>query len=364
MVAAPQNLSLVTSAATLRGASGARCLQCRVAIPSSPGGRDSVGLRLLIVLFGCSLLIAGRALGIEALAGTSTRTFETAGVVKAVEGDGKTVVVAHEAIPNYMDAMTMPFKVKVPAEVAGLHAGDKIRFRLQVTDTESWIEGISQVVGQASRLSTGHPAPDPGNAAVPLAAAGGTPAPLPRHPLLAYAFTNELGQVTRLGDFRGQALAITFFFTRCPIPDYCPRLSKNFEEASQKLSALPSGPTNWHFLSVTFDPGFDNPRILKAYGERYQYDPTHWSFLTGPKEKIGELARASDVTFEPAEGFINHNFRTLIIDAAGHLQMIFPTGGNLSDAIVAEVLKAAAVPSDRAPRLYGAAEPGSAARAQ
>jgi len=83
--------------------------------------------------------------------------------------------------------------------------------------------------------------------------------------------------------------------------------------------------------------------VLKGYGERYHYDPTHWSFLTGPANKIGDLARLSDVTFERDGGSFNHNFRTLIIDPNGHLQTFFPTGGNLSDAIVDEILKGAAV---------------------
>jgi protein SCO1 len=168
--------------------------------------------------------------------------------------------------------------------------------------------------------------------------------PIPtHHPLLDYKFTNELGQRVSLSDFRGQALAITFFFTRCPIPDYCPRLSKNFQEASTRLGLIAAGPTNWHFLSVSFDTQFDSPRVLKAYGEMYDYDPAHWSFLTGSAESVGELARLSDVNFERAAGSFNHNFRTLIIDAAGHLQMVFPTGGDLSSAIVDEILKAANV---------------------
>jgi protein SCO1/2 len=146
-----------------------------------------------------------------------------------------------------------------------------------------------------------------------------------------------------LGDFRGQALAITFFFTRCPIPDFCPRLSKNFEEASRKLHATPNAPTNWHFLSISFDPEFDTPSVLKTYAEHYQYDPKHWSFLTGPTDKIRELAAQSDVTFDRDGAFFNHNFRTLIIDAAGHLQMMFPTSGDLSEPITSEILKAAAV---------------------
>jgi len=288
------------------------------------------------MVLGCVWLVTGRGASAETRAqpdqtGTNVQTFVAQGVVQELKADGRTVVIAHEAIAHYMDAMTMPFKVKEPGELAGLRAGDKVRFWLRVTDTESWIEGISK---------TGRASAEESEPASPPAAGQATKA---RHPLLDYPFTNELGQAVRLGDFRGQALAITFFFTRCPIPDYCPRLSKNFEEASQKLSAMPGTPTNWHFLSVSFDTAFDTPPVLRAYGERYQYDPKHWSFLTGPREKISELAALSDVKFQLQSGFFNHNFRTLIIDTAGHLQMVFPTGGNLSDAIVSEILKAAAV---------------------
>ncbi len=82
--------------------------------------------------------------------------------------------------------------------------------------------------------------------------------------------------------------------------------------------------------------------MLKAYGESYQYDPAHWSFLTGPTNEISQLARQSGVTVEVDGGSINHNFRTLIIDANGHLQMVFPTSGNLSGQIMDEIIKAAA----------------------
>ena len=82
--------------------------------------------------------------------------------------------------------------------------------------------------------------------------------------------------------------------------------------------------------------------MLKAYGQAYQYDPARWSFLTGPKDKIRELATRAGVTMQNRDGAINHNFRTLIIDASGRLQMIFPTSGDLSDEIVAEIIKAAA----------------------
>jgi protein SCO1/2 len=262
--------------------------------------------------------------------GPGVRTFPVEGVVKSLP-DSSTVVVSHQPVAGYMDAMTMPFKAAQPRELAGLQVGDRITFRLLVTDTTSWID-------QVKRTGT---AP----ATEKKEAGSSSPAPPPvkrRHPLRSFKFTDELGRAISLDDLRGQALAITFFFTRCPVPDFCPRLSRNFQEASQKLLAQPNAPTNWHFLSVSFDPEFDTPAVLKAYAEGYHYDSRHWSFLTGPADKLAEFAAQSDVTFTRDGGFYNHNFRTLIVNAAGDLQMIFPTSGDLSDALVAEMLKAAA----------------------
>ena len=181
------------------------------------------------------------------------------GTVMEFKPDGRTVVVQHEAISNYMAAMTMPFKAKAPEELAGLHRGDEISFQLQVTGSESWVERITKI-GTVSLPSAQSPT------RLPDVPAG--------HPLLDYKFTNELGQAVSLNDFRGQALAITFFYTRCPIPDYCPRLSKNFQEAQQKLESLPGAPANWHFLSISFDTEFDSPNLLKAYGAEVVITPS------------------------------------------------------------------------------------------
>jgi protein SCO1 len=298
-----------------------------------------MGLRRLlssVVLF--CLLVSRRAESAGSVPAsnrgeTNVQTFAARGVVKELKTDGKAVVIQHKAISNYMDAMTMPFKAQGPNELAGLQIGDEISFRLRVTDTESWIDQIVKI-GTAPLEANKQPAQPQTEEAQNTR---------PRHPLLDYKFTNELGRAVSLGEFRGQALAITFFFTRCPIPDYCPRLSKNFQEASQKLGSLPGGPTNWHFLSVSFDTEFDTPPVLKAYGERYQYDPKRWSFLTGPADKISELARLSGVKIDGEGGLLNHNFRTLIVDASGRLQTTFPFGGNLSEAVVQEIVKAAAV---------------------
>jgi protein SCO1/2 len=278
---------------------------------------------------------SGKCQAAEAVAASAeTREFTVKGVVKKVEADNSRVIIAHEAIPGFMDAMTMPFRVKSSEILAKVQTGDSISFRLFVTAEESWIDNVVKIPAISDPSAT-TANPEPTNAAV------STVAPRHHHPLLDYAFTNELGQPMRLGDFRGQVLAMTFFFSRCPIPDYCPRLMKNFEEASQKLRNTAGAPTNYHFLSVTFDPEFDTPARLKAYAKGYEYDPSHWSFLTGPADKLAELARLSDVKYQRDGAFFNHDMRTLIIDGEGRLRMVFPIGGNLSGAIAEEMLKAA-----------------------
>jgi len=268
--------------------------------------------------------LGGRSAGLPAPA----QLFVVAGVVCETKPEDKLVVIRHEAVSNYMAAMTMPFKVKSAEELAGVRRGDKIQFRLHVTGEESWVDGI---VKMGADRSPEAPPPPPQAAATK-----------PDCSLLDFHFTNELGQAVSLGDFRGQALAITFFYTRCPLPDYCPRLSKNFQLASQRLAARTNPPANWHFVSVSLDPEYDSPAALQAYGRSYDYDPAHWSFLTGPADKIAELARGSGVHYQAENGAISHDFRTLIINAHGDLQMVFPTSGDLSDSIVTEMIKAAA----------------------
>jgi len=251
----------------------------------------------------------------------NSQVFLTSGTVQKLSPDEKTIVIQHEAISNFMAAMTMPFHVKSARELTGLQPGDKIQFRLHVTESESWVDGIVRS-GAASPPSV---------------------APTPATGPVGAKFTNELGHAVNLSELRGQALAITFFYTRCPLPDACPRLAKNFQVVSQKLAALSNAPTNWRCLSISFDPDFDSPAILRAYAMSYHYDPAHWTFLTGPPEKIARLAQDADFTFIADGNGFNHNFRTLIVDAHGRLQTVLPAGGDLSDQIVSELLKAAAV---------------------
>lgn len=300
-------------------------------------GLRRIFVHSIAILF--ATLLAGTATTLSAQSNDVAvpQIFAVKGVILKIEPGKNEVVILNEVISNYMDAMTMPFPLKNPDVVAGLERGDQVTFQLHVTREESWADHFCKIgaVALARDMAMGGPAPKTGNGASRT-----------HSPLLDYKFTNELGKAVSFDDFHGQALAVTFFYTRCPLPDFCPRLSKNFQEAAQKLEAITNAPTNWHFISVSFDPGFDTPETLRNYGKSYHYDPAHWSFFTGPPDKIAELARGAGVEYDTSGGTINHNFRTLIVNAQGHLQMIFPTSGDLSDQIVSEILKATRVRDD------------------
>jgi protein SCO1/2 len=258
-------------------------------------------------------------------------TYSVTGVIKALKPAEKIIIIKHDEITNFMVAMTMPFSVLDSNLLIGLSAGDQVTFELCVTADTSWIQDLTKI-----GATTAPPPSAPSRPALPTTLTNS-------HPLLDYKFTNEFGQLVSFNDFKGRALAFTFFFTRCPLPEYCPRLMKNFVQASEKLRAHPAAPTNWHFLAITFDPKFDTPAVLRNYAQHYQSDSNHWSFLTGDPERIAALAHFSGVTYEPDGVFFNHNFRTLVVDAAGQLQMSFPIGGDISDLLVTEILKATAV---------------------
>ena len=269
-----------------------------------------------------------------------TTNYFVRGVLKEVREDANQLIIAHEEITNFMEAMTMPFNMKDAVALTNVKIGAEITFQLHVTETESWIDDIKPAgksQSPANRFSA------LSNSDVGFEMVTNTSTPVARNPLRDYKFTNELGQPVGLSNFKGQAIALTFIFTHCPIPEFCPRLSRNFQEVQSRLKQMENAPTNWHLISVSIDPERDTPEALKAYGAAYQYDPAHWSFLTGPKDKIAELARLCDVKFSPEGGSINHNFRTLIINASNQLQMVFPTSGNLSESIVQELIKGASV---------------------
>jgi protein SCO1/2 len=235
----------------------------------------------------------------------ATRTFQVNGRVREITPATKTVSVAHEAIPDYMPAMTMPLQVKDAALLDGLRAGDEIHFELSVTDDDSWISHLE-------KIGSGN------SGATDLAPVSAAPEELRKGDLVPdFALTDENGKSVRLSDFRGQAVVLTFIYTRCPLPNFCPLMSKNFQALQERLSK--AFPGKCRLLSVSIDPKFDRPEVLKGYAALYQADSRCWSFATGTEEQINEIASAFGLVHEQEGGMISHNLRSALISPDRHL---------------------------------------------
>ncbi len=293
---------------------------------------------LLIAALGTAGLAApagefGPSSSVSTAAPAAPRTYSARGVIRELESDGRTIKIRHDEIPGYMPAMTMPFAVRDTNELVGLTPGDTVSFRLNVTTEDGWIDQLKKL-GVAER--TGAPTTGPVRLVRDVE-------PLKiGDPLPDYALTNELGQPVSLSQFRGQALAITFLFTRCPYPTFCPRMANNFEQAQQRLLADAHVPTNWHLLTVSFDPEHDTPAVLKAYAEAHHYDPQRWTFATGSLLEITALTEQFGMYFWHDEtGGITHNLRTVVVDARGRVQKIFTDNTWTPEELATELAKGA-----------------------
>jgi protein SCO1/2 len=265
---------------------------------------------------------------------TNLDIYQVKGVIKEVMREKKKVKIDHEEITNYMEAMTMVLDVRDAQELNGLQSGDYVSFRMLVTDDDGWIDQIRKVDGPRTPLPTEPTSFRRVREVQPLALGDQLP---------EYTFTNSQNQVVRFSDFKGRAVAFTFIFTRCPFPTFCPRLSTSFAETQAKLQALPNGPTNWNLLSITIEPEYDTPERLKAYGARYKADPAHWEFLTGDLIDITALGEQFGLQFWRANANepINHNVRTVVVDAAGKVQWVTPENEWKPEGLAEQIVKAA-----------------------
>jgi protein SCO1/2 len=292
---------------------------------------------VLFLIFGSAIFVTGcnkspqPAPSAKSVQHTNEQIFQVKGVVIAVKPQEKSITIKHEDIPDYMPGMTMPFDVKDTNELAGISAGDPVTFRLLVTDTEGWIDQIRKTGPKTNVL--------PANAPIRRAR---DVEPLNEGDVLPeYQFTNQFGKMFSTRDFKGQALAIEFLFTRCPLPNFCPFLANNFAEAQKQLLAMPNAPTNWHLLTISFDPEFDTPTVLKNYAAAHGADPAHWTFATGDKTEIYAIAEQFGVLISRDEnGGFSHNLRAAVIDTNGRVRKIFIGNEWKPEELTQEILKA------------------------
>jgi protein SCO1/2 len=239
-----------------------------------------------------------------------TRNFTVRGVVREARPAKSQLVVKHEEIPGYMDAMTMPFQVRDPKILESVKPGDAITFQLHVTEKDHWIDGLQIVAAGA------------GDKEAPRPKATDIAPFKPGDPLPALTFTDERGQPLKLEDYRGKALAITFIYTRCPLPNFCPLLAEKFRTVQETLLADPAAPKNWQLLSVTIDQEHDTAEVLQRYAKTQRADAAHWRFATGELRDITVLGLRSGLEFWEGGSEITHNLRTVVFDAQGRMRKV------------------------------------------
>ncbi len=158
----------------------------------------------------------------------------------------------------------------------------------------------------------------------------------------AAALVDQDARPVALADLRGRAVAVTFIFTRCPLPDFCPRLSDTFAQAESLLRTEPEVARRVALLSVSFDPAHDTPAVLSAYARRYRKDRPAgaWRLLTGPDAEVRKVAEFFGLQYQEDRGEFVHNLRTGVLDAEGRLWRL-RSGSDFTAAEIVADLKAA-----------------------
>ena len=271
-------------------------------------------------------------------AAATNQSYAARGIVRQISADRTKATIKHEAIKGYMPAMTMEFNLQNSNELSGISVGDIVTFQLTATDETHWIDHLRKVgskTNQTDRTTKAEPHAlgkelKPGDL-------------LPDSDLLS-----ESSNKVKFSDFRGKAVALTFFFTRCPLPDFCPRMANNFAEARKLLLSASNTPTNWQFISISFDAEFDNPSILAGYANFYRKDnPDRWLFTSAASNSLAVLAPQLDLMLHRDEGgSISHNLRTVVLSPDGRIFKQFD-GNNWTPKQLADSLVEAAAKRDQ-----------------
>jgi protein SCO1 len=265
-------------------------------------------------------------------AASAFKVYKLRGKVVSTNSATGEVTLNHDAIPGFMEAMTMPYKLKDPSILSELHPGDTITADVLVSqnpDADVLLDHIV-VVAQAKpdyKPMVFYHVPAPGDA-VP-----------------DFKLRNQDGRSIHLDQFRGKALLVTFIYTRCPSPNFCPLVTRNFAVIDRQLAANPGLYAKTHLLCVSFDPDHDTPARLRAYGAQYIGSDAknafaHWDFAVPSKPELLEMAKYFDVGITPGpEDTITHTLSTTLIGPHGKVAQFYPGNEWTPDQVVADVKK-------------------------
>lgn len=238
-------------------------------------------------------------------ASADAERYDLKGKVVSFDKNKKEVTIAHEAIPGYMDAMTMPFTLRDEWVFDVLAPGATIQATLIVDGGKSWIENptVTQVADpQLAQNADAGVEPEAGVA------------------LPDFSLVNQAGKKIKLSQYRGRTLVLTFIYTRCPLPDYCPLMSSNFAEIRKSM------PPNTQLLSISIDPAYDTPQVLREYGLRYLPNEKAfqtWEFATGSAEEVQAVAKFFGLSYWQENDQIIHGLRTAIVSPEGKLVKVY-----------------------------------------
>ncbi|HAF15756.1 MAG TPA: redoxin [Blastocatellia bacterium] len=262
------------------------------------------------------------------------KDYELKGKVVAVEKDKHLVTVAHEDIKDYMPGMTMPFTVADDSawvfEVP-LTPGDQITATLVVDGARSWLENLVIV-----KESTDTTSP---SSVETLGAKPGDEMP-------NYRLVNQDAKTIRMQDYRGKALLLTFIYTRCPQPDQCTLMSSNFAAIDQDLQKQPDLYGKTHLLSISFDPEYDTPKVLRSYGAAFtgKYSDetfSHWEFASGTADEVKGIAQFFGLRYyqngPSGEEQVIHSLRTAIIGPDGKVFKVYRGNDWKPDELLTEL---------------------------
>ena len=230
--------------------------------------------------------------------------YTTTGLVLRTDPRAATVTISHDAFPGFMDAMAMPFDLQGGARSVKLAAGDRVRFRLSVKGGRSWVDRVEVV--SATPVDAGLQQTPAIPVVVPVGAA-----------IPDFELVDQTAQRVGLSSLRGKVVAVTFIYSRCPLPDYCPRMVDNFRVVRDRFAARMN--KDLVLLTISFDPQFDTPQILARYAASHRANTPGWHFLTGEPANIERVCNAFGIQYWAEEGLITHSLQTAIVDRNGRL---------------------------------------------
>lgn len=266
------------------------------------------------MIFSLCMALAGAA----CTAKSNERRFTLQGQVLTVDPAKRVAEIKHEEIKGFMPAMTMPYEVREAKLLDGLAPGDLINATLVVESNGAYLSAIAKV-GSAPLEK-----PPAEQAAAPFASSG-FELLKPGEAVPDGHFVDQDGRARNFSSFAGRPVVLTFIYTKCPMPTFCPLLDRNFAAIQKSLEtdpALAALKGRVRLVSISFDPLTDTPAVLKEHAAALKADPRVWTFLTGDRDDIDRFGSRFGVQVArsvtgPRD--ITHNLRTAIIDADGKL---------------------------------------------